>query len=76
MGSLFWKNVNFSTFCASRFYRLEGRFFDPEYRKKHFPNLYCLKKKRLEKWPYLAQNHGITFLENCQFFDFLNFLFL
>ena len=34
------------------------------------------KKKKLEKWPFLDQNHGLTPLEKCQFFDFLNFLFL
>ena len=34
------------------------------------------KKKKLEKWPFFDQNHGLTPLEKCQFFDFLNFLFL
>ena len=33
-------------------------------------------KVKLEKWPVLDQNHGLTPLEKCQFFDFLNFLFL
>ena len=33
-------------------------------------------KKRLEKWPYLDQNHGLTPLEKLSFFDILNFLFL
>ena len=28
-----------------RFYCLERRFFVLEYRKSHFPNQYCLKKK-------------------------------
>ena len=37
---------------------------------------YSAKKKMLEKWPYLDQNHGLTLLEKCQFFKFLNFLFL
>ena len=46
-----------------------------EYLKRHFPGLYCLKKK-LEKWLFLDQNHGLTPLEKCQFFDFLNLLFL
>ena len=40
-----WKNVNFSTFGTSCFYSLERRFFVLEYRKRHFPGLYCLKKK-------------------------------
>ena len=30
----------------------------------------------MEKWPFLDQNHGLTALEKCQFFNFLNFLFL
>ena len=37
---------------------------------------YINKKKKLEKWPFLDQNHGLTVLENCQLFDVLNFLFL
>ena len=65
----------FSTFWTSCFYSLERRFFVLEYRKTYFPVLYCLKKN-LEKWPFLDQNHGLTPLEKCQFFDFLNFLFL
>ena len=50
-------------------------FFDLKYQKRHFPILYCLTKK-LEKWPFQDQNHGLTTLKKCQFFDFLNFLFL
>ena len=37
---------------------------------------YIAEKKKLEKWPFLDQNHGLTPLKKCQFFDFLNFLFL
>ena len=33
-------------------------------------------KKRLEKWPYLDQNQGLTPLEKLQFFELLNFLSL
>ena len=39
------KKVNFLTFRTSCFYSLESRFFVLEYRKRHFPDLYCLKKK-------------------------------
>ena len=38
------KNVSFSTFWTSCFYSLERSFFVVEYRKRHFPGLYCLKK--------------------------------
>ena len=31
------------------------------------------KKKMLEKWPFLDQNYGLTRLEKCQLYDFLNF---
>ena len=57
------------------FYSLEGRFFVVEYRKGHFPGLYC-RKKKMEKWPFLVQNHGLTPLKQCQFFDFLNVFFI
>ena len=51
-------------------------FFDVENHKRHFPGRYSLKKKKCDKRPLLDQNHGLTLLEKCQFFDFLNFLFL
>ena len=70
-----WKNDKFSIFKTFCFYPLERHFFVLQYRKRHFPGLYCLKKK-LEKWPFLDQNHGLTPLKKCQFFDFLNILFL
>ena len=66
--------MNFSTFWSSCFYSLERRLFVLEYRKRHFPGLYCLKKK-FEKWPFLFQNHELTPLEKCQFFDFLTSCF-
>ena len=50
-------------------------FFVLEYHKKHFFGLNCLKKTKLEKWPFLYQNHGLILLEKCQFFNFLNFFF-
>ena len=34
------------------------------------------KNKKVEKWLILDQNHGLTPLEKCHFFEFLNFLFL
>ena len=50
------------------------RLFVLEYRKRHFPGLNCLKKK-FKKGPLLDQNHGLTPLKKCQFFDCLNLLF-
>ena len=59
------------------FFFLQPRkaFFFLEYRKRHFPCRYCLKKKGLKEWPFLDQNHRLTTLEKCQVFDLLNFLF-
>ena len=37
---------------------------------------YITFKKKQEKCPFLDQNYGLTALKKCQFFDFLNFLFL
>ena len=41
----FWKTVNFSTFWTWCFYSIERRFFVLKYHKRHFPGLYCLRKK-------------------------------
>ena len=45
MGYPLGKNANLSTFWTSCFYSLEKRIFVLEYRKRHFPGIYCLKKK-------------------------------
>ena len=39
------KKSIFSFFWTSCFYRVEKRLFVLEYDKRHFPGLYCLKKK-------------------------------
>ena len=49
------------------FYGLERRFFLLEYCKTPFFVLCCFKKK-MEKWPFFDQNHGLTPLEKSQFF--------
>ena len=69
------EKCQYSTVWTSCFYSLERRFFVLEYHERHFPGLYCVKKK-VEKWPFLERNHGLNPLEKCQFFDFLIFLFL
>ena len=63
------KSQFFFTVLTYCFYSLERRFFLLKYRKTHFPGLYCLKKK-MEKRPIFDQNHGLTPLENSQFFNF------
>ena len=71
--NLFRKMSFFLLFSTCFFYSLEKRFFVLEYNKRQFIGLYCLKKK-LEKMPFLDQNHEK--MKKCQFFDFLNLLFL
>ena len=41
----FGKMSIFRLFGLLFFYNLERRFFALEYHKKHFPSVYCLKKK-------------------------------
>ena len=70
-----WKNVHFSRFRTSCFYSLKRRFLLLEYHKTNFSGLYCLKEKGGNNAQFWNQNHGLTPLEKCQFFDFLNSLF-
>ena len=56
-------------FGSLDFLYVERRFFVLEYPKRHFTGLNCLKKK-LEKWPFLDQNHGLTPLKNDNFSNF------
>ena len=65
----FKKMSIFRVFEPLFFFSLERRFFVLEYHKTHFSCLYCLKKK-LEEWPFLNQNHGLTPLEKCEFSTF------
>ena len=61
------KKGHFLDFFNVFFYSLERCFFVLEYRKRHFPGLYCLKKK-LEKWPFLDQSFVLTLLEKKSIF--------
>ena len=124
----FGKVSNLGIFEVLVFIAQKRIFFALEYRKRHFPGLYCLKgkvgkmaifgpkpwvnpfekmsifrlfvfmgqkvvslfqnivkdiflayiakKEKLQKRPFLDQNHGLTPCQQCQFFDFLNVLFL
>ena len=70
----FGKMSIFQLFEIGVFFRLEGRFFVLEYRKRHFPSLIRVKK-RLEKRPFLDQKHGLTPLEKYEFFTLINLWF-
>ena len=45
----FGKNLNFLTFSTSYFYSLDRRFFVLEYRRRHFPGLYCPTQRKVGK---------------------------
>ena len=71
----FRKMTIFQRFKLVFFYSLERRFFVLKYYKRHFGILYCLIEK-VGKMAFFGPKPGFTRLENYQFFDFLNFLFL
>ena len=62
-------NAYFSTVWSSCFYSLESRFFFYNIVKDIFLAS-ITKKKKLEKWPFLDQNLGLTPLEKCHFLAF------
>ena len=59
------------------FWFLEARkaFFRSRIWSKTFSWPILSKKKKLDKWSFLDENHGLTPLEKWQFFDFLNLFF-
>ena len=73
--SPFRKMNIFQHFELLLFIAQKGVFFVLEYSKRYFPGRHCLKKK-VEKLSFLDQNHRLTSLKKCHFFDFLNILFL
>ena len=74
MGYPVWKNVNFSTFWSCCFYSIERRCFVLEYRKRHFPSVYFLKKK-VGEMAIFRPKPWINPFGKFQLLDFLNFLF-
>ena len=65
----------FRLFQTLVFIALKGVFSFLNIVKDVYP-AYIAQQKKLEKWPFLDQKHGLTPLEKCQFLDFLDFLFL
>ena len=72
----FGKISIFRLFELLLFIAQKGVFLFQNIIKHIFQAYIALKKKNLEKWQFLDQNHTLTRLEKCQLFDFLNFLFL
>ena len=71
----FLEKCQFSDFLNFLFYSLESWFFVVKYRKGNFPGLYC-RKKKVGKMVIFGRKPWVIPLGKCQFFDFLNFLFL
>ena len=69
------EKCQFFDFLNFLFLYTRKAFFVLEYRKDIFL-AYIASKEKVEKWPFLDKIHGLTPFEKCQFFDFLNFLFL
>ena len=70
----FGKMSNFRLFKLL-FLQPKKAFFHCRISEKTFSQPLLPKKKKLEKYLFLDQNHWLTLLEKCQFFDFLNFFF-
>ena len=70
-----FEKSHYFDFLKCCFYSLERLFFVLEYRKRHFPSLYSIKRKS-KNWPFLEQNNGLTPFKKYPFFDFLNFMSL
>ena len=69
-----WKNLNFSTFRTSCFYRLERRFLVLKYRKTHFRGLHCLRKK-VGKMAIFGPKPWVNSFEKISFFRLLKIVF-
>ena len=65
----------FFNFLNLFFYSLERRFFVLEYRKGHFPMLYCRKKKRWKNGHFRANTMGYSFWKNVNFSTFRTICF-
>ena len=63
----------FWTFCL---YSLESRFFVLEYRRGHFPGLFCLKKKGRKMAIFIPKPWVNPFGKTSIYVDFWNFFFL
>ena len=66
---IIWKNDNSSTVSTCCFYSLESRFFVLEYRKRHLPSLYCLKKQNWKNGHFWTKTMG-----QCPLWKNVNFL--
>ena len=67
----FVKMSIFRLFLTSCFYSLERRFFVLEYRKRHFPCLYCLKKQVCNNSHFWTKTMRLPVSKNVNLLTFL-----
>ena len=72
----FRKMAIFRLFKLLVFKAQKGVFSFQNVLKDIFLACFASPKKVKKKWPFLDKNHRLTPLKKCQFFYFLNFLFL
>ena len=65
----------FFDFLKMTFYSLERLLFSLKRYLEVFPGVFSIKTN-MHEISNLCQNHGLTPLENCKFFDFLKMTFL
>ena len=63
----FGKMSIFRPFLTFYFYSVERRFFVLEYRKRHFPYLYCLKKTSWKNGHFWTKSMGEPLWKNVNF---------
>ena len=69
------ENCQFFDFLIFWFLEARKAFFRSRIWSKTFSWPILSEKKKLEKWSFLDESHGLTPLEKWQFFDFLNLFF-
>ena len=69
-----WKMSIFRLFVVLFFYSLERRFFVLQYRKGHFPMLYC-RKKKIGKRPIFGPKAWLNPFGKMSFFQLFEPLF-
>ena len=70
------EKYQFFDFLKFLFLQRKKTFFRSRISQKTFSWPILSQKKRLKNGHFFDQKHGLTPLEKCQFYDFLNFLFL
>ena len=75
-GLILWEKMSIFRLFELFFFIAQKSVFSFQNIAKDIFLAYIAQKEKLEKWPFLDQNDGLTPFEDCQFFDFLYFLFL